>query len=313
MKPSIRIGAILVACAGSAIAATPTAFHPRLEQARMLAQNRAAPAPGLDTEPPKLVAFDVGTALNAGSSTDRLSVRYTVKDSGSGFVVGYADLRSPSGQIKALGLGDDFPAASFTRRDGMQLGDWAEPGTWHVVDVILIDAANNQVSYDETKLAALGNTAFVVTNKQGGDLTPPTVVGGSIETPSVSLTAPIAGTVGTHQPAVVKLSLVDAGGALPSGIAACWAVFATADSAHAFSALASYSDALSGPPGSARRDVRAGTEPGQYGAPAGSYQLRSLLVLDNAGNATNLTSTAFGGETDFGALFPGGTTIVVTP
>ena len=64
---------------------------------------------------------------------------------------------------------------------------------------------------------------------------------------------------------------------------------------------------------SVRRDVRAGTEPGQYGAPAGSYQLRSLLVLDNAGNATNLTSTAFGGETDFGALFPGGTTIVVTP
>jgi hypothetical protein len=44
----------------------------------------------------------------------------------------------------------------------------------------------------------------------------------------------------------------------------------------------------------------------------GEYLLYEIVLVDHAGNARELLSTAFGGTTDFGSLFPS-TTLTLKP
>jgi hypothetical protein len=188
-------------------------------------------------------------------------------------------------------------------------GRLLEPGAWTIVHARLEDLAGNPRKVDAAALAALGNTAFTVVNPGTFDNVAPTLVSGQLLTASVSLTGTAKGT--TQAPFVgLKLSVADTGATGVAGIATVHAAFCLADESRCLDVI--QSTPLGGSAVSAT--VTIGRQvAGALGDAPGEYLLYEVVLIDHAGNARELLSTAFGGATDFSVLFTGGTSILLKP
>jgi hypothetical protein len=305
--------ACLLFAAAPACAAEPTrTLSPQVESSSAPGPHawgtHAAAAAGLDHKGPNLVGFNAGTEVDAGSATGRLHIDWSVTDNQSGFMFGWMWLRSPSGQVKGYSFGESIPSRKESGTGGVSFGPWSEPGTWTVTGMSIEDANGNQTNVDTAALAALGNTQFTVINAAGADLALPTLRSGKIATPIVSLSQTVPGTAGVSLPAIVNLRLQDTGSPGVSGVAAAWATFCRTDVQSCFT-LFGKGDEL----GAAQRSLRLSEVPARLVLSPAVYTLSSVQVSDFAGNFSVYTSTAFGGTTDFAALFGGSTTITLAP
>lgn len=271
----------------------------------------ASAAAAADTTPPSLTVFDAGTTWSMNRGAAPLSVLVKGTDDLSGLSHVLIESVGPSGQ-SLFALGEfDYPALSVSRRvplNTLFAGRMLEPGAWTIVRVRLVDLAGHPRKVEGAALAALGNTAFTVVNSGTMDNVAPTLVSAQLLTSAVSLSGAAKGT--TQAPFLgVKLGVADSGATAVAGIATAHAAFCLADESRCIDLV--QSTPLGGASTSASitlgRQVAA-----MLGQAPGDYVLYEVVLVDHAGNARQLLSTAFGGTTDFGALM-GNTTIKLSP
>ena len=152
-------------------------------------------------------------------------------------------------------------------------------------------------------LAALGNNVVTITNRFGVDAVPPTLVSGKILTPTVSLSAFQPGT-SIPLYAGVQVKTKDSGDTIVSGLRYVSADFCMLDSSACFR-VQTYPNAAGSPQGT----YQMGSQPANWWPSPGDYHLNYVYLEDLAGNTTYLTSTEFGGTTNFKKLFP---SVVIT-
>ena len=260
---------------------------------------------------PVLTRFDAGTTWSMNRGAVPLSILVKATDDLSGLSHILIRVVGPSGQ-SLFGFADfDYPAKSVSRRVMLNSffdGRLLEPGAWTIVHVRLVDLAGNARKVEGAALAALGNTVFTVVNKSKFDNLAPTLVGGKLLTTSVSLSDTAGGTA--QAPFVgLKVSVADSGASDIAGVATAHAAFCLADESRCLDLM--QSAPLGGAATSAT--VTIGQQVSSVlGHVPGEYYLYEIVLVDHAGNARELLSTAFGGATDFSALFPA-TKIVLKP
>lgn len=308
---SALLAAALFACGAAQADAAAGRLIERLHGARP-AQPAAADASAVaDITPPTLTQFDAGTTWSMNRGAAPLSVLVKGTDDLSGLSDILIESVGPSGQSLYSYGAFDYPALSVSRRvpmDSFFAGRLLEPGVWTIVRARLVDLAGHPRKVEGAALAALGNTSFTVVNPGSFDNVAPTLVSAQLLTSAVSLSGTAKGT--TMAPFVgLKLGAADTGATAVAGVATVHAAFCLADESRCIDIL--QTTPLGGAPTSATvtigRQVSAA-----FGDAPGTYLLYEVILIDHAGNARSLLSTAFGGTTDFGALM-GKTTITVTP
>jgi hypothetical protein len=249
-----------------------------------------------DTTPPALTVFDAGPTWSMTRGVVPLSILVKGTDDLSGLSHILIEIVGPRGQ-SLFGFADfDSPAKSVSRRVMLNAffdGRLIEPGDWNVVRARLVDLAGNPRKVEGAALAALGNT---VVNGGTFDNLAPTLVGGQLLTTSVSLSGTAKGT--TQAPFVgLKMTVADSGATGVAGIASVHAAFCLADESRCLDLM--QSAPLGGAATSAT--VTVGRQVSTVlGHVPGEYLLYEIVLVDHAGNARELLSTAFGGSTDFG-------------
>lgn len=257
-----------------------------------------------DLTPPVLTAFNAAAKAKAGGM---LNASFSATDDMSGVLVFNAYAYNSTGGSISAGAYDNLPLTKQKGAASGSINPYASPGSYTFDWAYLYDVAGNYTYLAGADLAALGNTVVTVTNATGYDATPPALSSGKVLTPTVSLSATHPG---TNQAAYagVELQATDAGGNVVSGLAWAWANFCLPDGSTCFSVYGN-----SYPTGQSRSTVKLGAQPGNYSnLTVGTYQLVSVQLVDNAYNVQYLTSTEFGGETDFSLYFPS-TTITLKP
>jgi hypothetical protein len=263
-------------------------------------------AAGLDGMPPRLTAIETPVSVDV-RFPDATFITMKATDDLSGVHWGYAVVTGPHGQKLNAYLGTSPASKKFS--GGMSLSEltaFSEPGTYTVTEMALDDLAGNRVYYDQSTLAHLGRTTFVVKNKGGFDTQAPGLTSGKILTPQLSLSATSPGTTrGAY--AVVRVDAVDAGDTAVAGIRMGSSDFCTLDMASCFYIWADNMQ------GGANATLRlSGEASAGMGLLPGTYHLRGLQFSDRAGIFQVLTSDKFGGSTDFSQYFPS-TTITLVP
>jgi hypothetical protein len=287
-------------------------------------------AAALDVAPPVLTSFSTSGAVDAAATGQFVTVRFTATDDLSGIFTYYVTLESPSG-AKITQDGLVAPTKSLTtkievgypRYTNIEFGEhfdrWSQPGTWSVTSLDVRDLAGNAKVYDKAALAAFGNTDFTVTNTKYDEL-PPTLVSGSISTPTLSLSKPPAG-LPAGAPPVGKVSIraFDSGTGAISGIDTV-TVFFCKEPYNPATHQCAESFGLTGLPatpvrGSASNILAADQvrQPDGSAIHPGVFRVWSIGLNELAGHNVGFTDIHYGGETDFAALFPTGTTITVNP
>jgi len=286
-----------------------------------------------DVTPPVLDGIGVSGHPNMTQSNPSITVTLDISDDLTGVAGGEIFVISPDGGQE---LGQEFSESGSVRvvhkeqmgylRAGnfssLDEGDgyfthWSQPGTWTVSKVILWDVAGNQVSYAGDQLAALGTTTFTVSNSKY-DGVPPALVGGQILTPVISRSSG-----NDHGVPFVKtkVSMTDTGIGSASGVdyVAMYYCLPPVDADHVcrdyLSTYASLGVPGSGIDTSVTTSNVAWSWPGGGSlATSGVYQLAVVVfaTLDGVSNAS-WSSPLVGGTTDFGTLFPGGTTVTINP
>jgi hypothetical protein len=272
---------------------------------RVIARQRATPAPSAaaDTTPPVLTVFNAAAAINLTKHAQPFRITIKGTDDMSGLKRVIYQATGPSGQIITGSTDDGFPALNYSGSAGLVgVNQFLEPGTWAFTYAYGWDWAGNYFFVDAAGLAALGNTVFTVSNLAGYDLIKPVLVSGKVLSPSVSLSAVINGTA-SEDPAVgVKLTFTDAGNPAVSGTYSAGANFCQVASppTKCFT-IEGYTSTM----GQASETLTlVGQVSAARGQVPGEYELYSVYVHDHAYNSTSLTSTLFGGETDFKTLLP---------
>lgn len=272
---------------------------------------QAGAAAAADTTPPSLTVFDAGTTWSMNRGAAPLSALVKGTDDLSGLSHVLIEFAGPSGQnLFALGA-FDYPVLSVSRRvplNTLFAGRMLEPGAWTIVRVRLVDLAGHPRKVEGAALAALGNTAFTVVNPGTMDNAAPTLLSAQLLTSAVSLSGTAKGT--TQAPFLgLKLGVADSGATAVSGVAAAHAAFCLADESRCIDFIQStpLGGALTSASITLGKQVAA-----VLGQVPGDYILYEVVLVDHAGNARQLLSTAFGGTTDFGALM-GNTTIKLSP
>lgn len=293
----------LAATAAPAITDLPH-MAPAQRALALQALQSARPLGALDTTPPTVVSLQAATSVNASKNMNQLVVDLQVSDDLSGLLHTFMTARGPGGtQTVATGqhLGG-WP--SFKGQMALRFGAFAEPGLWTITEVYGSDIAGNVFSCDSTCLTALGgNRQFTVTGTTA-DTQAPTMAGGRILTPAVSLSTPVKGTT-DHLPFVrMTLNAADQGG---SGTAGAYATFCLPDQSNCFG---TWSENWVYAQKKSVLNSYAGT---WVGMPTGVYLLKDVSLHDHAGGTRLYTSSAFGGSTDFSALMPAGTQVIVNP
>ncbi|MGM9487688.1 hypothetical protein [Ideonella sp. YS5] len=264
---------------------------------------------GADSTPPVLTAFNAPATFDVGIPDNPMFVPLKATDDRSGVYYAYAYGTGPSGQFVGGSMTNQLPAKSYV--GGMEvytLSGFSEPGTYTFTDLYIADLAGNMRHLEQAELAALGRTSFVVANKRGHDAQQPVLQAGKVLTPQLSLSASPPGT--THAPyAGVLLEALDVGATVVAGVAYASMDFCTLDQSSCFSVWA---NDTRGSRRAAAISLRLGGEVSSSSVVAGEYHLRNLWITDYAENTAFLSSTEFGGNTDFSAYFPS-TVITVTP
>jgi hypothetical protein len=266
--------------------------------------SHAAPA-SADTTSPVLRAFQAGTSVDLGVSTSQLSVDLSISDDLSGLDSFSFYVRKPSGASEQMGM-FGAGAINFRERVPLPLSPFAEPGTWEITGITGQDRAGNHFYVDGLALATMGNVRFTVINK-ATDAKPPKLISGKVLTPTVSRSAPAPGTSLPYNEARAQATVLDAGNRVISGIASSALVYCLADGSNCIY-LGNFPR---GAYGEAKRTIQVSSSVWPSDA-IGTYHLARVILTDNAGNERIYVDTAFGGDTDFSALFSS-LTIDVTP
>jgi hypothetical protein len=275
-----------------------------------------AQAGAIDTTPPVLHHIDVTGSVDARAVHQSVDAVLDMTDDLSGVIRVGMDFRSPSGMQHVTRIFEP-PAPARKLNGPITMGlapftdtpftEFSEPGTWEAVLLYAYDANGNFAGYSQHELRALGTTTFVVRNERY-DIVPPSLVGGTIATPRVHLSKPPKGTAaGTLPYASAKVAMTDAGNGAVSGVYSGRLIFCADDCAHSF-----VLEGVAPRAGRASDTLTIGAQLGPQQHP-GTYQIFALVLLDAAGNEADYTSSAFGGETDFGEFFPDGVTVSIEP
>lgn len=271
--------------------------------ARQITRPQAGPEQGGDDQTaPVLTQFNANTALNLGKAAAPFKISIKGTDDLSGIKSVGFQATGPSGQVISGATDTAFPALNYSAQAGLAgVSQFLQPGTWKFTYAFVYDWAGNLLSLDEAQLEALGNTTVTVSNSGGYDLVKPALVAGSsIITPSVSLSAVAKGT-GSEDPLVgMKVKVSDAGNSALAGVKSVSAILCqVADPARCI-----YPSGMITATGLAAATITVKAQvSAARGNTTGDYALRSVTVLDHAGNFTTLESVLFGGATDFGTLF----------
>jgi len=304
------VASLAVPVLSRAAGMTPEAMHRVAAMDRRAALGEVATPRSQSTAAgPTLTAFHADASVNAALSGAQLKVTLSATGASAGITEVSIYAVSPNGQRATYaGPSVGFPSNDVTTTVGLTFGVYSQPGTWTITQVVLYDDAGNYTVYDHDQVAALGDASFTVTNAnpRALDLTPPTLVGGRILTPTVKLT-PGANPIDTW--AGVQVKLTDAGNPASSGFDWADTVFCTLDRAHCI--WLGWGPSVLGQSGAT---PRMGTNLANLGGSVvpGTYWLDAVMLHDIAGNATTLTSRMFGGSTDFSTYFPAGQSFVVT-
>lgn len=280
---------------------------------RLVARQKVRPAESLaaDVTGPVLTAFNAPTSLKMSKSAAPFRVTVKATDDLSGVNYMYFYAYGPSGQTVSLFAGSAFPVTNFNSPAGISgLSRFIEPGTWTINYGYGYDAAGNYANFDQPTLQALGNTTFTVVNTSGYDTVKPTLVGGEVLTPIVSLSAFVPGTTNVLPYVQVKVNAADTGNTAVSGIRQVYLYFCKV----------AQPDVCIYPYGStyvteqATMSLNAGRQVSvANGNVTGTYELAYAYVYDHGGNYSSYTSTLFGGTTDFSTFFPKGTSVKLKP
>lgn len=284
----------------------------------------AAPAPGYDQMPPKLVSVQVSPVVDlTATEGNQVLVDLSMTDNRTG--VRNMDLvftgpMDAYGQPATMYISRSLSAPNtvWQGRVVWTPNDYTVPGAWRLTQVTLWDINGNAAWYNEAALAGLGSTALTVHNVSK-DVLAPKLVSGQMLNDTLSQTAMLPGG-SPWLPVYVQADLlvrdrVQSGASL-SGVSTAELTFCR--QATLPSDCGWYDQFTLGGAVGLRRI-------GQYtlntsGAPFyykpyltyGVYELVKVQLADRAGNQSTLTSTSMGGETDFSTLFPS-TTITLTP
>ncbi len=275
--------------------------------AKLIARQRANPGPmqgdNPDSVAPVLTAFNAGTKLNLGKAASPFAIAIKATDDSSGLRNLNFFATGPSGQVISGAIDPAFPSTSFAGYGGFgAVSQFLQPGVWKFTSANGRDWANNSFSVDEAGLAALGNTTFTVVNAGGYDLVQPSLTSGKLITGTVSLSAVAKGTSSEDPFVGVRLTTADTGTGAVAGVKSVAALFCQlVDPSKCFLLSgATTATGLAALTLNAKAQVSVAR-----GNVTGDYTLNSVTVQDHAGNLVTLTSTLFGGATDFSAIFPG--------
>jgi hypothetical protein len=278
---------------------------------RMISRQQSAPSQGgSDTTPPALTTFNAGTALNLGKAAAPFRISIKGTDDLSGIKSVNYSATGPSGQVISGATDTAFPSTSYSVLGGFAgVSQFLQPGTWKLTEASAFDWAGNLVNLGETALAALGNTTFTVSNSGGYDLVKPALTSGKLITASVSLSAVAKGTASEDPFAGVSVTAPDAGNTAVAGVQSAAAIFCQLADPSKCIYLTGLTTATG--VGSVTLKLKSQVSAAR-GNVAGAHTLQSVTVRDHAGNFVTLTSTLFGGTTDFSTLFPA-TVITLKP
>jgi len=278
-------------------------------------ERRAAAGPDtLDVTPPVLHKVDVSGSVNAQFVNQYVTATVKVTDDLSGVDSFLVEFRSPSGMHHVTRLKitpTPLPSLTGTLTIGASpfsdppFMTFAEPGTWVADDVKTLDAAGNVAEYNEAKLRSIsGNHTFFVTNNGAYDIIPPQLASGLILTPNVRLGKAPPGLPKGSMPYVsAEVSITDSGNGIVSGSREGTLKFCLANCQDFFLLTG-----LTNRTGLTANTLGVGTQLVKGQLP-GNYMIHSLELVDSAGSHRLLTSTDFGGETNFHNFFPQGVTV----
>jgi len=278
-------------------------------------ERRAAAGPdSLDFNPPVLHKVDVTGSVNAQLVNQYVTATIKLTDDLSGVATYLVEFRSPSGMHHVTRLKSTAsPLVSLTGTVTVGASPYsdppfmrfAEPGTWVADSVRAMDAAGNVAEYDESQLRFIsGRHTFFVTNTGGYDITPPQLASGFIETPNVRLgKAPPGLPQGTPPYVSADVSITDSGNGIVSGSHEGYLRFCLPGCSDSF-----IMSGLTNRTGLTANTLGVGTQLRKGQAP-GNYLIYSLELVDSAGSHRTLTSTDFGGGTNFHSYFPQGVAV----
>jgi hypothetical protein len=306
----------LLACAAGAQAeasAAPTlealkAMAPAQRDAafRQLAATKAPAGSKMDSTPPVLTSFKITPPADVAAPLSQLRVDLTATDDLSGIAWTYANVSGPHAQNLSIFVGDSLPAKSVAAHGTVDTTAYLEPGAWTVNSIGLVDVAGNSVWVTGDELAALGDPHFQLANSHPDsvDYTPPTLKGGKVLTPRMSVSAVVKG---TRSSAYVVASFAASDAAGGAGIYSVDATWCFADNSFCFGTSNWESSR-----GQSKATLQTASSLGPSYLP-GEYILASVVVRDQAANYTYLFGTEFGGTTDFSTLMPQGHVITLVP
>jgi hypothetical protein len=255
---------------------------------------------GADTKPPALKSLNVPATVDVSKTTDAIAISFTATDDSSGVAQVDVWVEGPGGQRIYFRQIPSLPGKQVT---GIMLNTcmtaYLQPGAWVIQGASVIDVAGNVTLYDQSDLAKLGNTTFVVQNAGAFDASPPALTSGKILTPAVSLSS---NSPGTDQPPFVGLTVnvTDAGNGVISGVMAVDVIFCLPDHSHCFTASQWGVSVVDAP----SDVIQLGYQLNRGSDVPGLYELNNIYIRDFAGNFTNLQSDMYGGSTDFSLYFP---------
>lgn len=273
-----------------------------------------APASEYDLTNPVLTQFGAGKQLTVGPGFNQLLIGVSATDDLVGLMSVYVSLIGPSGQWVMLSpptlpTSPVYSLPAPTQWSGAiawQPTETVQAGVWRVDSLTLEDYNGNRITYEEAQLAQMGNTRIVVTSP-GSDSQGPALLAGQVMTPRLSVSRTIPGSNGQAQYVRINLNAQDVGlaGLRQASVRLC---IAGDRDCH-------YDMYLRGDASGERGSKAVMVEVARqlpWEQLAGTYEIREVSLLDQAGNQTFLTSRTYGGNTDFTTLFPT-TTLKVKP
>jgi hypothetical protein len=251
----------------------------------------------VDTLPPRLTAIRLPVSFDPTRSVSQLVVDFSLDDDLSGTEWVMIDAYGPTGQSASAVVTIPPGPTQYNGKAALDISPFAAAGEWQILGVQGYDRAGNYFYVGQPDLAGLGNTVVNVSNKLV-DSEAPRLVSGKIVTPSVSKSTPPAGTTEGTPYAAVVVKTLDNGTTAISGVFGVGLNFCLADQSACFT-VGAVTDVFR----QARWTTSASGSIWSY-LPVGDYMLSWVTISDHARNERYYQSIAFGGDTDFSAMFP---------
>lgn len=231
-------------------------------------------AAGSDGIKPRLLAFNLPTA-NVDIGTNQITASYvmTLADNASGVKRVRISLSSPSGQFVTHAHSfSDHPLLRSLRLDVAAFNGYSEAGLWTISGITIFDEAGNRLDLTNADLVSANLPNAITVTNSSSDATAPSLTSFALRTPNVD---PSSGTAKFS----TQVTLSDSG----SGVASVRVDFISASGT-----LVSAVSAISNHPASAT--VQVDTPILSSYLEQGTWTVFGVLLVDNAGNSTQLAS-----------------------